>query len=77
MVEEKENQYFWTLSVLFFSSIVILASLGETGLGVYVSLFTICYYLSYLLFRPKKKWIDFVGMALLVAFVFFGVAYFL
>jgi hypothetical protein len=53
------------LAVLLLTSVISLSVLGVQNLGVYLSLFSLCYYASSFIFRPKRRTIDFVGLGLL------------
>jgi hypothetical protein len=53
------------LAVLLLTSVVSLSVLGVQNLGVYLSLFSLCYYANSFVFRPKRRTIDFVGLGLL------------
>jgi hypothetical protein len=67
---DKQKQYIIVLSVILVSVIVSLSALKETRLEVYFSLFTVCYFGSSALFRPRRKMFDFLGVIL-----FFGFCY--
>ena len=49
-------------------TVVGLAALHEQRLEVYVSLFTVGYFTSSALFRPRRRWHDVVGAVLFVVF---------
>jgi hypothetical protein len=65
---DKQRLYFTFLSLLFMLTVVGLAALQEQRLEVYVSLFTVCYFASSALFRPRRRWHDFVGGVLFAVF---------
>jgi hypothetical protein len=54
-----------TLALLLVTSVVWLSALGVQNLGVYLSLFSLCYYANSFVFRPKRRTVDFVGLGLL------------
>jgi hypothetical protein len=47
-----------------------LAALGENRLDVYVSVFTLIYFVLTALFRPRRRTFDFLALALLAAFFY-------
>ena len=49
-------------------STVGLSVIGDYTLDVYVSMFTICYFVTSTIFRPRRRTFDFVGLALFVIF---------
>lgn len=49
-------------------TVVWLAALGEARLEVYVSLFTVEYFACSALFRPRRRYFDFVGGVLFINF---------
>ena len=65
---DKQKQYITALCGLLLVTVVSLAALGELRIEVYVSLFTVCYFASTALFRPRKKGFDLVGSALFLVF---------
>jgi hypothetical protein len=67
---DKQKKYLVTLQILLMTTVVSLASLGESRLDVYVSLFTVCYFASTALFQPRKRSFDFVGAGLFTVFSF-------
>ena len=56
------------LGLLLVSTVVGLSALGEARLEVYVSLFTVCYFVATALYQPRKKGFDLVGVALFTVF---------
>lgn len=51
-------------------STVGLTLAGDFTLDVYVSVYTICYFVASTLFRPRRRTFDFVGLALFITFAF-------
>jgi len=47
---------------------VALSALNEQRLEVYVSLFTVVYFATSAIFRPRRRWFDLVGGVLFVVF---------
>jgi len=47
-----------------------LAALNEARLDVYVSVFTLIYFASTAVFRPRRRTWDFLALALLAAFIY-------
>jgi hypothetical protein len=46
------------------------AALNESRLDVYVSMFTLIYFASTAVFRPRRRTWDFLALALLAAFTY-------
>ncbi|HEV2139148.1 MAG TPA: hypothetical protein VGR53_09930 [Nitrososphaerales archaeon] len=67
---ERQNLYFMSLGALLMLSTVGLSIIGAYTLDVYVSLFTISYFVASTIFRPRRRMFDFVGLALFGAFAF-------
>ena len=67
---DKQKQYLVSLGLLMYSTVVVLAALGESRLDVYVSLFTVEYFASSALFQPRRKFLDIVGGVLFLVFCF-------
>ena len=65
---DKHQLYINTLCSLFLITVVGLAALKEQRLEVYSSLFTVSYFASSALFRPRRRWCDVVGAVLLLVF---------
>jgi hypothetical protein len=61
----RERVFLIVLAILLVTSVVSLSVLGVQNLGVYLSLFSLCYYANSFFFRPNKRTIDFVGLGLL------------
>jgi hypothetical protein len=53
------------LAILLVTSVISLSALRVQNLGVYLSLFSMCYYANSFFFRPKRRTFDFVGLGLL------------
>ena len=51
-------------------TMVSLSALGEARLEVYYSLFTVVYFASSALFRPRRRWFDVPGAALFLGFCY-------
>jgi len=67
---DKHKVYIVSLASLLFSTVVVLAAFKEARLDLYVSLFTVSYFVSLAIFRPKRRAPDMVGVALFVVFSF-------
>jgi hypothetical protein len=65
---ERQVSYFVSLTALLLFSTAFLASIGDYTLDVYVSVFTICYFVASTIFRPRRLGFDFLGVGLFVAF---------
>jgi len=65
---DKHKLYLVFLCMMFMVTVVGLAALNEVRLEVYVSLFTVCYFASSALFRPRRRWFDVVGGVLFLVF---------
>jgi hypothetical protein len=66
---EKQNFFILTLSVAFFFSIVALSVLGVDQLAVYMSVITLIYLASTLVFRIRFRAFDFLAIVLLAVFI--------
>jgi hypothetical protein len=66
---ERQNSYFVSLSLLLMFSTAFLAAIGDYTLDVYVSVFTICYFVTSTVFRPRRLGHDFLGIGLFAVFV--------
>ncbi len=66
-----------TLAVLFLVSVVSLSALDVQNLAAYLTLFTLCYFASSFVFRPKRRTIDFIGLGLLYYSALFLATFFL
>jgi hypothetical protein len=49
-------------------TLVSLSALGESRLEVFYSLFTVVYFASSALFRPRRRWFDVPGVVLFLGF---------
>ena len=65
---DKHKHYIVTLASLLFSTVTALAALREPRLELYVSLFTVGYFVVSAVFRPRRRWVDMVGIILFIAF---------
>jgi hypothetical protein len=65
---ERPNFYFLSLGALLFASTIGLSLIGDYTLDVYISLFTISYFVASTIFRPRRRTFDFVGLALFFSF---------
>jgi hypothetical protein len=54
-----------TVAILLFTSVVSLSMLNVQDLAAYLSFFSLSYFASSFVFRPKRVMIDFVGLGLL------------
>ena len=52
-------------------TVAVLSALGESRIDVYLSLFTLEYFVANALFSPRRKVPDFLGAALLALFIYF------
>lgn len=68
MALDKQKQYITALCGLLMLTVISLSALGEMRMEVYVSLFTVGYFASTALFRPRKRGFDLVGSALFMVF---------
>lgn len=66
---DKHREYVISLSVSTLLGMTALVAGGEERIGVYLSVFAICYFASTEIFRPRRRWIDAVGILLFVAFM--------
>lgn len=66
---DKHRSFFLALTLTILGSLAILISAGESRIGVYVSVFAICYFACSEIFRPRRRTVDFVGIFLFIAFV--------
>jgi len=67
---ERQSLYFMSLGTLLMLSTVCLSLIGDFTLDVYVSMYTICYFVASTIFRPRRRVFDFVGAALFISFAF-------
>jgi hypothetical protein len=67
---DKRKSYILTLALLLMVSTVALSALRETRLDAYISIFAIDYFVASAIFRPRRRTIDFVGIALFIAFTY-------
>lgn len=57
-----------TLTLLITLAVSSLAALNENRLDVYLSIFTLAYFVSTAIFRPKRRTLDFLALILLAIF---------
>ena len=55
-------------AVLIVITVPSMAALGANTLDVYISMFTLEYFVCTTVFRPRRRTIDFVAVALFVVF---------
>jgi hypothetical protein len=67
---ERQNFYLLTLASLLLLSTAGLSMIGGYTLDVYVSMFTICYFVASTVFRPRRLTFDFVGVTLFIVFAY-------
>lgn len=65
---DKRKHYIVSLASLSFLTVVALAALREPRLELYVSLFTVGYFVISAVFRPRRRWVDMVGIILFIVF---------
>ncbi|MEM0232551.1 MAG: hypothetical protein QXL22_00870 [Candidatus Nezhaarchaeales archaeon] len=57
------------LSAMIIITVVVLGAIGETRLDVYISLFTLEYFIGLAVLRPRRRTLDFLAISLLVVFI--------
>lgn len=67
---DRHKLYLLTLSLVLLSTVVVLAALRENRLDVYVSLFTLEYFTTSVVYSPKRRTIDLLGIILFTVFSF-------
>lgn len=67
---DRQTLYLTTLGLLITVATSALAALNETRLDVYVSMFTLVYFVANAVYRPRKRTRDFLALALLVVFAY-------
>jgi hypothetical protein len=65
---DRNNLHLILLAALITVATSILAALGESRLDAYVSVFTLIYFALTAIFRPRRRMMDFLALALLAAF---------
>ena len=65
---DKHKLFMVILGTLLFLTVIALAALNELRLDVYISLFTISYFVTSIIFRPRRRFMDVVGLSLLSVF---------
>jgi len=56
------------LGFMIVPTAVILSSLGETRLDVYVSMYTLEYFVAKAVLRPRRRFFDILGLTLFLIF---------
>ena len=67
---DRQKLYLETLGVGLGATLLLLTVLLEQRLEVYVSLFAVGYFVVTSLFRPRRRWIDVVGIGLFLVFCY-------
>ena len=67
---DKNKQYLLFMAGAMMVTLVSLSALGEARLEVYYSLFTVVYFASSALFRPRRRWFDVPGGVLFLGFCY-------
>ncbi|MEM0111778.1 MAG: hypothetical protein QXK90_03320 [Candidatus Parvarchaeota archaeon] len=57
------------LAVMIIVTVAALAAIGEMRLDVYISLFTLEYFVGIAVLRPRRRAQDFLAIALLIIFL--------
>jgi len=57
------------LGSMIVPTVAILSALGEARLDVYVSMYTLEYFVAKAVLRPRRRFIDALGLLLLTAFL--------
>jgi hypothetical protein len=65
---DKNKDYLLFMAGAMMLTLVSLSALGESRLEVYYSLFTVVYFASSALFRPRRRWFDVPGVVLFLGF---------
>jgi hypothetical protein len=69
ILREKQNVFLLSLAALSFGSVVSLAALGEARITVYLSVLSIAYFASTLVFKVKRRpSFDFLAVVLVIVF---------
>lgn len=68
MTLDKNILFNLVLAAMFFVTVPALAALHEARLDVYVSMFTLEYFVALAALRPRRRVRDFLAVALIVAF---------
>ncbi len=67
---DKNKNYLLFMAGMLCLTFVALSALGEGRLEVYYSLFTVVYFASSALFRPRRRWFDVPGAVLFLGFCY-------
>ena len=65
---DRHTLYLITLTLLITLTVSSLSALNENRLDVYLSMFTLAYFTSTAIFRPKRRTFDFLALILLAIF---------
>lgn len=57
------------LAVMIIITVTALGAIGESRLDVYISLFTLEYFIGLAVLRPRRRTLDFLAIALLIIFI--------
>jgi hypothetical protein len=57
------------LGSMIVPTVAILSALGEARLDVYVSMYTLEYFVAKAVLRPRRRFVDALGLLLLTAFL--------
>lgn len=68
MTLDKNILFNLALAAMFFATVPALAALHEARLDVYVSMFTLEYFVALAILRPRRKVRDFLAFALFAIF---------
>lgn len=67
---DRQSLYLITLALLITIAVSALAALNESRLDVYVSVFTLIYFASTAVLRPRRRTFDFLALVLLAVFAY-------
>jgi hypothetical protein len=65
---DKNMAFNIVLGVMIVITVTALSALGESRLDVYVSMFTVEYFAALAIFRPRRRFLDVIAIALLAVF---------
>jgi len=68
---KRNVRYVAFLAVAMPLTVAVLSALGEQRIDVYLSLFTLEYFVANALFSPRRRTRDYLGIILLVIFTYF------
>jgi hypothetical protein len=69
VVQNWQNAYLLCLTATLILGTLLLAILQENRILIYLTVLTLTYFANSLVFGPKRKYFDFVGVALLALWV--------